>query len=801
MATQGPARPTLWPPLGDFAAQLLAEREVIPRAQVIAETAAERLPGAAVTLYLYDEDEVPPWSVKAAVGELSVRASATGRSTLSLVAKRRQRLLFVGAKLAREHYAHLDVRRTVVSLAYLPILLDELLLGAIELVSFERPLEPGDLDTVGELAEVSALALASALTYENERNTNLDSITRLTQLYDLERVFNSTLNMEKLLPIIPAKLRELLEVQAAHLWMIQDEDLLLMNSSGSDDTVQEGTVLHSGQGIAGALADSGKPALIIDPADPRLKERNAGGPRTPVLGLMAVPIIDSNALVGVLEVINRRDGAAFSDDDVFFLSTIAETAATALHNASLFEAERKIEILETLVEVSQEITSTLNLDRVLQVVVNGPQRIMRYDRGALALDQRGRLHLKAISGKTEIVDAEPQVKRIKEMLDWVALFSEPVYVTAHGGRVQADNEDVRAKFHEYFKASGMRGWYSAVLADDQGRLGVLAFESANPDFLTDAHLEFLKVVTSQATVALRNASLYTEVPFIGVLEPLIQKKQQFLRMEKRRRGAAIALAVAVVLFMIFVPLPMRVDGTALVAPQRSAQIQAELEGVIRAVHVREGDPVKKGTILAEMDDWDARSALASAQAKRDAALSEMNRALASNDGSLAGMKRVEAEYWASEVTRASQRVEHTRLRSPIDGLVATPHVEDLVGRKLDVGDTFAEVVDNTHTSIDVAIDQSDVPLLKAGEKASLKLESFPTRKFRGQVTVVSPTSTAEADKRVFFARVDVPNDDGVIRVGMEGRGKVSVGWKPAGYVLFRGVGMWFWAKLWSWFGW
>jgi hypothetical protein len=36
---------------------------------------------------------------------------------------------------------------------------------------------------------------------------------------------------------------------------------------------------------------------------------------------------------------------------------------------------------------------------------------------------------------------------------------------------------------------------------------------------------------------------------------------------------------------------------------------------------------------------------------------------------------------------------------------------------------------------------------------------------------------------------------------MQGRGKISTGWRPAGVVMFRRIGMWIWTKLWDWFGW
>ena len=62
-----------------------------------------------------------------------------------------------------------------------------------------------------------------------------------------------------------------------------------------------------------------------------------------------------------------------------------DAAATALHNASLLMAERKVEVLETLVTVSHEITSTLHLERMLQTIVSAPQAVIPYERAAIAL--------------------------------------------------------------------------------------------------------------------------------------------------------------------------------------------------------------------------------------------------------------------------------------------------------------------------------------------------------------------------------------------------------------------------------
>jgi RND family efflux transporter MFP subunit len=238
-----------------------------------------------------------------------------------------------------------------------------------------------------------------------------------------------------------------------------------------------------------------------------------------------------------------------------------------------------------------------------------------------------------------------------------------------------------------------------------------------------------------------------------------------------------------------------------VAPGRRALVQPEVEGVVGKVLVHEGQNVQRGQVLAEMEAWNLRSALAEAQAKYESAMLQMNRALASNDGTEAGVHRVQADYWKAEVDRAEQLLEKAQLRSPIDGVVATPHVENFAGRKLQQGDSFAEVVDTSQITVDVAVDDTDAGLLKAGQNAVVKLNSYPTRTFHGDVVIVSPKADILHETPVFYARVRVPNADGAIRAGMEGRGKVRIGWYPAAYVFFRRPFLWLYFIVWRWLGW
>jgi transcriptional regulator with GAF, ATPase, and Fis domain len=789
-------------PLADFSATLLAELEIGPRARIFARSIADMAPDSAILVYAGENDEAVAWTLKAVVGEVSVDrgAIAVNTGTLGAVARERAVLRFNPDELTREDYAHLDVRQSFTALTYVPIMLDEKLIGCVEIVSFsQRPTE-ALLGAVTRMADFAAIAFGTALAYEGERNASLSSVMRLTQLYDIEKVFNATLELQTLLPVICSKVQDLTGATGVNLWMFDEKDLLLMQQTGEDPGAKPRDRQGAGGGIVGDVGETGEPVLFQADEQP-LQKRNLESGGAEAISLMAAALLSDESLIGVLEVVSYYPELRFNEDDLFTLTQVAASAGQALHNSSLLQAERKIEVLQTLVSVSQEITSTLNLQRVLETIVTQPQLVIPYERAAIALEQRNRLAVQAISGVAKVDASHPDVRKLNGLLSWAAGLETEIHVTQHGDEIGDPRAETREKFLHYFEATGSRSFYAIPLRDDEGRLGILSFESSDPDFLTDLHIEIIKILASQATLALRNASLYKEVPFIGILEPLIEKKRRFMMLDKRRRAVMLTLATVVLLALILVPFPMRISGQAQVAPSQTEYVRAEEDGVVQKVFVVEGEKVMPDTPLLQMTDWGQRAALAGAQAKYNTATAQMTRALVNNDATTAGQRQLEADYLRGEMSRSSEHLSRMTLHSEITGLVATPHVENLTGKKVSTGDPIIELVNTGNITVDVALSERDIGLLKIGAPASIKLESFPTTTFRGTVSVISPSGEAEDDGRVFFARITVPNTDGEIKPGMRGFSKIRAGTRPLGYVLFRDVAIWVWSRLWNWFGW
>ena len=97
---------------------------------------------------------------------------------------------------------------------------------------------------------------------------------------------------------------------------------------------------------------------------------------------MATAMVTGGVTVGAIQVTNKITGnGVFDERDRDLLEGVAAFAAIALRNAQLHAAEKRAGDLALLLDISREITATLDLDRVLQSVVNLASRALPFDRG------------------------------------------------------------------------------------------------------------------------------------------------------------------------------------------------------------------------------------------------------------------------------------------------------------------------------------------------------------------------------------------------------------------------------------
>ena len=76
----------------------------------------------------------------------------------------------------------------------------------------------------------------------------------MSQLYDLEKSLNATLELDAVIAMVPAKAIAMLPCQAMNLWLYDGPDLRLVAGEGADDTVELGLIEAPGEGYVAALA-------------------------------------------------------------------------------------------------------------------------------------------------------------------------------------------------------------------------------------------------------------------------------------------------------------------------------------------------------------------------------------------------------------------------------------------------------------------------------------------------------------------------------------------------------------------
>ncbi len=669
--------------------------------------------------------------------------------------------------------------------------------GAVEFWWIAGGGKPAPVEEILPLLE-DALnqAMPPLLEYEAERRNYLSAISRLMMLYDIGKVFHSTLELNELAPLIVDRMQSIAEAESAALWLLDpvQKNLYCPAALGPAREQTEATRVWASDPGLGEAVSQGEFTLLNDVDDPAWTARWG----SPIRSLMAGPLMQEGRFLGALEAVRGANSARFTDDELRLLMDVAKQASTAIRNAQRLQAERRVKELNALMDISQEITATLDLDRVLTTTVNRITSVIPAERCSVSLIRAGVCEVRAISGEMKVERKTAAVQELNAMHAWLVGLGSDFTIEQTEAGIETDREETRQKFLAYFERTGMRELSSLLLRDEEGVLGVLVLESKDTESLTPASNDLARIFANQVSVALRNALLYQQVPLIGVLHPIIQKKAKFSQLPAARRGIILGSGAVLLSFLVFFPSTSKPAGEARVLPARVQPVSAEVEGVVRRVLVQEGERVEAGQLLAELAQEEPAVALEQARTQHEILSRHVLQLESEGNLGSARIERARLQQAAAELDWQRTRLARTQIRSPLAGVVITPRLEERVGQNLRPGDVFCQAVELEKAWVEVAIPEQDIGEIQPGQEAWLKLNAFPARKVLGKVIRISPQGRELNKERVFDVIVEVPNEDLALRTGMMGRGKILAQRASIGYLILRVPVRWIWLKLWNW---
>jgi len=199
----------------------------------------------------------------------------------------------------------------------------------------------------------------------------------------------------------------------------------------------------------------------------------------------------------------------------------------------------------------------------------------------------------------------------------------------------------------------------------------------------------------------------------------------------------------------------------------SVDISSKISNVVTAVMFRDGERVRIGQVLVQLDDAQARADVAAAEAAvaESERLYDRSRELMNTEAlSKAQFDQLEATLKANRarLSAAGARFQDTVIRAPFSGRVGLRRVS--VGTLISPGDVITTLDDTSVIKLDFSVPENFLATLREGLAVRASAPAFPGRTFSGKVASID--SRVDMNTRSVTVRALLANEDGALRPGM-----------------------------------
>ena len=266
----------------------------------------------------------------------------------------------------------------------------------------------------------------------------------------------------------------------------------------------------------------------------------------------------------------------------------------------------------------------------------------------------------------------------------------------------------------------------------------------------------------------------------------------------RKFGILATLAIAA--FLTFATGEFRIDADALVEGLARRALVAPYDGYIKDAQHRAGDAVKKGDSLAALEDSDLVLERLKHVTERDQRVHEYDKALAGRDLAAVNVISTQIKQAEAQIRLVDEQMARVNLRAPIDGLIISGDLTQLIGTAVQRGQVLFEIAPLDAYRVILLVDEHDVGMIEADQRGELAVTALPDQRLSFIVEKVTPIAEAKAGKNIFRVEGRIDGDTARLRPGMEGLGKVSIGTRNLAWIWMRPALNWARFSIWRWLG-
>jgi membrane fusion protein (multidrug efflux system) len=215
------------------------------------------------------------------------------------------------------------------------------------------------------------------------------------------------------------------------------------------------------------------------------------------------------------------------------------------------------------------------------------------------------------------------------------------------------------------------------------------------------------------------------------------------------------------------PIDDTVEAVGTALANESVNITSKTSGIVKAIRFEEGQLVKAGTVILELDDREPSADLEAARATRDQARLALNRArslLSTGNAPQARVDDLDGAYRTAEARAKviEARVQDLKIVAPFSGRVGIRRVS--LGTLISVGTLITTLDDTDKIKLRFFVPEAAISSLRPGATVNASGNSAPGRAFAGKIASID--TRVDATTRAIEVRAEFPNPDGALKPGM-----------------------------------
>ncbi|MBW2385176.1 MAG: HlyD family efflux transporter periplasmic adaptor subunit [Deltaproteobacteria bacterium] len=490
----------------------------------------------------------------------------------------------------------------------------------------------------------------------------------------------------------------------------------------------------------------------------------AGTPPHPP-SCVAVPVLRDGLCVGAIGVSLRTasTGAA---------KQVADDLTRGLRSLeTLLALESERDRLVDLVPLLGCLFDHQTLPRVAHALASSLAGRLDCERVSVGLRQRDSIRIVGLSTSVDIAEETDAIRDLRHAMEEAVEQDTLVEVPAAG---PPPGHETLA--HEHLLRSTEGGYVVTLPLAARGRaVGALTCEWSRTRVLDDLARERLRVVGSVAAPVIALLARAEATAGERARRWIDAQSERLFGTDSRVAKLAACGVAALLISLTFLPADYRVSADATLEGRIQRALVAPIDGYLGEAHARAGDLVKRGQVLARLDDRDLELERRKWLSKMSELQNEYREALASQDRIQVSILRAQIDKAAAETALVEELLGRTEVVAPFDGIVLKGDLDRVLGSPVEQGAVLFEIAPLDGYRIIVEVDERDIADVRVGQSGRLMLSALPDHPLALRVERITPISTSLDGRNYFRAEAVLEEPLAALRPGMKGIAKIDAG--------------------------